>query len=148
MSTFPDTPIATGSWRSPSWEHAMVADVMCAPVLTCTADTPLIAVARLMATRHIHAVIVAPGDGEDPAAWRVVSDRAVAKAGTAASDKTAGDVAEQPLEAAEADWPLDRAAHLMAEHGTSHLVVVDPHGRPTGILSTLDLAGVIAWARG
>jgi hypothetical protein len=28
----------------------------------------------------------------------------------------------------------------------THLVV-DPHGRPAGMLSTLDLAGVIAWGR-
>ena len=33
----------------------------------------------------------------------------------------------------------------MAQHGVTHLVVVDPSGRPTGMLSTLDLAGVIAW---
>lgn len=142
----PEPSLATGSWIAPSWERATVSDAMSAPAIACPSDTPLIAVARMMATRHIHAVVVVD-DAADPVAWRVVSDRAMAAAGAAAEDRTAGDVAEQPREAAEADWPLDRAARLLAEHGVTHLVVVDRHGRPAGMLSTLDLAGVIAWGR-
>lgn len=138
--------LAAGSWLSPSWEHAIVGDAMSAPVIVCPADTPLATVARTMATRHVHAVVVTDDDA-NPVAWRVVSDSAMAAAGAAAADWTAGNVAERPREAAEADWPLDRAARLMAQHGVTHLVVVDPHGRPAGMLSTLDLAGVIAWGR-
>lgn len=138
--------LAAGSWLSPSWEHAIVGDAMSAPVIVCPADTPLATVARTMATRHVHAVVVTDDDA-NPVAWRVVSDSAMAAAGAAAADRTAGDVAERPREAAEADWPLDRAARVMAQHGVTHLVVVDPHGRPAGMLSTLDLAGVIAWGR-
>lgn len=34
----------------------------------------------------------------------------------------------------------------MLAHGASHLVVVDPRAeRPVGILSTLDIAGALAW---
>jgi hypothetical protein len=34
----------------------------------------------------------------------------------------------------------------MAEHEVSHLVVIQPHSRnPVGVLSALDLAGVLAW---
>lgn len=40
---------------------------------------------------------------------------------------------------------LDRAAQLMAEHGISHLVVLDAaHGHRIGALSTLDIACVYA----
>jgi CBS domain-containing protein len=138
--------LSGGSWRSPSWEHATVADAMGAPAITCPADTPLIAVARHMATRHNHAVVVVD-DEKDPLAWRVLSDRILTSTGATADNLTAGQVAERPREAAEEDWPLDRAAHLMAEHGVTHLVVVDAHGRPAGMLSTLDLAGVVAWGR-
>jgi len=145
--TFAEPSLNAGSWLAPSWDSATVGDAMSAPTIACRADTPLVAVARLMATRHVHAVVVVSDDA-DPLAWRVVSDRAVAAAGASAGARTAGDVAEQPLEAAEPDWPVDRAARLMAQHGVSHLVVVDPHGRPAGMLSTLDLAGVIAWGRG
>jgi hypothetical protein len=39
------------------------------------------------------------------------------------------------------------AAQLMAERRTAHLVVVQPpSGHPVGVLSTLDLAGVLGWA--
>ena len=145
--THADPPLDTGSWLAPAWQHATVADAMTSPPITCSAAAPLIAVARMMATRHVHAVVVAD-DHDDPRAWRLVSDRAVAAAGQSAADLTAGDVGEPPLEAAEADWPLDRAARVMAGHGVTHLVVVDPAGRPIGMLSTLDLAGVIAWSRG
>ena len=138
--------LSTGSWRAPAWEHATVADAMGAPLISCPADTPLVAVARLMVQRHVHAVVVT--GTADELGWSVVSDRAVAAAGMLAAERTAGEVAEQPREAAEPDWPLDRAARLMAEHGVTHLVVVDPHGQPAGVLSTLDLAGVIAWGRG
>jgi CBS domain-containing protein len=44
-----------------------------------------------------------------------------------------------------ADESLERAAQLMAEHQVSHLVVIQPHpGHPVGVLSALDLAGVLA----
>ena len=34
----------------------------------------------------------------------------------------------------------------MLTHGVSHLVVIEPESeRPVGILSTLDIAGVLAW---
>ena len=34
----------------------------------------------------------------------------------------------------------------MLKHGVSHVVVVDPDTeQPTGILSTLDVIGVLAW---
>jgi CBS domain-containing protein len=41
--------------------------------------------------------------------------------------------------------PLDRAAQLMLEHGTDHLVVADPIDlRPVGVLSTLDVAAALS----
>jgi CBS domain-containing protein len=47
----------------------------------------------------------------------------------------------------EPSLPLDEALRLMAEHDTAHLIVAD-RARPIGILSTLDVAGVLAWGRG
>jgi CBS domain-containing protein len=41
---------------------------------------------------------------------------------------------------------LSEAARLMDERGTAHLVVVDD-GRPIGVVSSLDVAGVVAWGR-
>ena len=46
------------------------------------------------------------------------------------------------------DEALERAAQMMLEHRATHLVVVDPEtDRPLGVLSTLDVAGVLAWGR-
>jgi CBS domain-containing protein len=40
---------------------------------------------------------------------------------------------------------LEHAATLMVEHSLSHLSVVDPETRqPVGVLSTIDLARVVA----
>jgi CBS-domain-containing membrane protein len=63
-----------------------------------------------------------------------VRDRAVQTAGA-----TAATVA---LTIGPADT-VQRAAQLMTEHGTTHLVVVDAGRRPVGILSTLDVAAAL-----
>jgi CBS domain-containing protein len=36
---------------------------------------------------------------------------------------------------------------LMDEHDIAHLIVAD-RGRPIGVVSSLDVAGVLAWGRG
>ena len=42
--------------------------------------------------------------------------------------------------------PLREAGELMLARGVSHLVVIEPGvQRPIGILSTLDIAGALAW---
>ena len=42
--------------------------------------------------------------------------------------------------------PLRDAAELMLSEDTSHIVAVNPEtNRPVGIVSTLDVAGVLAW---
>jgi CBS domain-containing protein len=40
--------------------------------------------------------------------------------------------------------PLVRAAQLMVEHQLTHLIVVS-EARPVGVVSTLDVAGCMAW---
>ena len=67
-------------------------------------------------------------------------------AGPDASERIAGEVARSELVTVAADEPLERATRLMAEHGTSHLVVIQPQtGHPVGVLSTLDVAAVLGW---
>jgi CBS domain-containing protein len=44
------------------------------------------------------------------------------------------------------DDRLALAARLMTEHDVAHLVVLHAEsGKPAGVVSTLDVAGVIAW---
>jgi CBS domain-containing protein len=57
---------------------------------------------------------------------------------------TAGRVAGTPIVTVERDESLARAALLMAEYATTHLVVVGADGTPEGIVSALDLAVAVA----
>jgi CBS domain-containing protein len=45
----------------------------------------------------------------------------------------------------EAGEPLEGAARLMVEHQLTHLLVVSAKAQPIGVVSTLDIAGCIAW---
>ena len=52
-----------GSDRAPALEHALVEDVMRRGIISCGPDTDLTTLARLMASNHVHAVVVS---GTDP----------------------------------------------------------------------------------
>lgn len=129
---------------SPSFDRAQVFDAMRAGVITCTPDTGLDAVARIMAVNHIHVVVVsALGAGPRATAWGIVSDMDIARLAGMADVHTAGSIASTDLVTVRADESLERATQLMAEHETTHLVAVDSAGMPVGVLSTLDVAAVI-----
>jgi CBS domain-containing protein len=142
---------AQGSYLTPDFEHARVSDAMRAGVITCLPDTSLKTIARMMATYHIHSVVVRGADfertgSEEP--WGIVSDLDMVGAGADAEDRTAGSAYATEVITVKPDETLERAARLMTEHEISHLVVLDPATRtPIGVLSTLDIAGIIAWGR-
>lgn len=60
---------------------------------------------------------------------------------------TAADLAAGEAVTVESSLPLTDAARLMDERGAAHLVVAEGD-RPVGVVSTLDIAGVLAWGRG
>jgi CBS domain-containing protein len=129
---------------TPAFEEARVADAMHAGVIFCPPDASLRTAAAIMATNHVHAVLVTAG-GEAPVA--VVSERRLVEAAGPDADKvTVAALAEDP-ETIFADDPLRQATAAMTEHGVNHLVVVDAGGRPLGMLSALDVAGVLASGR-
>ncbi|MBD0330274.1 MAG: CBS domain-containing protein [Thermoleophilia bacterium] len=119
-------------------------------VLVCSPDTPLSTVAELMATERVHSVVVADDPADAESLWGVVSDLDLAAAATVRplDQQTAGaSAATQALTVTPAET-LRRAAQLMTEHGTAHLVVVEPDGRrPVGVVSTLDLAAALSALR-
>ncbi len=143
-----ETPAVEGSYATPSFASALVSDAMRHGVMTCPPDTPLRLVARTMAQHHIHSVIVSRVDDEGRA-WGVFSDLDLLRAAESDLDqRTAGEFAATKLITVTPDQTLVRAAQLMSEHEVAHLVVVDPDGeRPVGVLSTLDVAGILAWGR-
>jgi CBS domain-containing protein len=140
-----------GSYLTPSLEKATVGDAMRTGIMSCEPDLPAATVARMMATHHIHAVVV-EGIHHDSVrgerlTWGIVSDTDLLRAARAGiEDLTVVEIAATEPVTVEASLPLVDALRLMDEHETTHLIVADG-GRPVGILSTLDIAGVLAWGR-
>src|SRR5215218_756637 len=131
-----------GSFLAPRFEHAQVRDVMRHGVITCEPETSLQGVARIMSSYHVHAVIVALGGD----VWGVISAWDILQA--AGSDRerlSAGEIASTEYVTVSDDAPLGEAAQLMREHEVSHVVVTGAGDRPVGVLSTLDIAGTLAW---
>jgi CBS domain-containing protein len=133
------------TFLAPAFDEATVVDAMRIGVVSCPADTPLREAARIMATYRIHCLVVSDPAPDRP--WGVVSDLDLAAAaGEDVTRRTAGEVAGSELVTVRAGESLARAAQLMTEHEVAHLVVVQPEsGHPVGVISTLDVAGVLAW---
>lgn len=133
------------SFLAPPFADATVVDAMRVGLVSCPPDTSLKEVARMMATYRIHSVLITDMEGQRP--WGIVSDLELAtNAGADLEKLTALDVASTDVVTVAADDRLSLATRLMAKHRTSHLVVIQPHsGHPVGVLSTLDVAGVLAW---
>ena len=139
-----------GSFLISSFSTASVAEAMRHGIISCRPETSLMTVARMMAGNHVHSIVVEDTvtgeDGGRP--WGIVSDIDLARVGAEAENLTAADVCSTDVVTVDHDQTVARAAQLMAEHETSHLIVVDSRQHPVGVISTLDLAGIIAWGRG
>lgn len=126
----------------PATAHFYVSQAMHHGVLTCSREASLARVAELMATHRVHCVVVTEdGQGGD-SLWGLVSDLDLVAAASVRDleHQSAGATAATEALTISPEETLQRAAQLMTEHGTAHLVVVDPKRRPVGILSTLDVA--------
>ncbi len=116
-------------------------------VVTCEQEASLSEVARVMADCSIHCIVVENTGGDAGPFWGIVSDLDLVAAATVRDlgDQTAGGTAASPVVMVTPTETLERAAQLMTEHATSHLVVVDTGLlRPVGVISTLDIAGALA----
>jgi CBS domain-containing protein len=133
------------TFYAPAFENATVLDAMRLGVISCSPDSSLREIARVLATYRVHSVVISDTEGDRP--WGIVTDIDLAAAADKDLDKVrARDIWRGELVTVTADDELGRAARLMADHAVAHLVVVQPHsGQPVGVLSTLDLAGVLAW---
>lgn len=138
--------------RSRTLDEISVAEAMHPGVLTCPVETPLRDVARMMASYRIHSIVVFGGGEEDAdlegRLWGVVSDLDLVTAAAVddLEDRSAGGTAVTPIVTIGPRDTLAQAARLMREHEVSHLVVVDEAStRPVGVLSTLDVARMLAF---
>jgi len=120
-----------------------VAEAMHQGVITCGRDESLSTVAELMVRNRVHSVVVTDDPAVGGALWGVVSDLDLVAAASVRDldEQVAGGTAVTAALTISPAETLQRAAQLMTEHGTAHLIVVDGETlRPVGVLSTLDLA--------
>jgi CBS domain-containing protein len=141
---------ATGGSHTPRLAQARVSDAMHPGVLNCTPDTPLREAARMMAMHRVHCVVIPERQslGSAPS-FRVLTDRDVVAAALddAAADGTVGQSTTTAAVTVSDGESLVTAARRMLEHNTAHLLVLSSaSGRPAGVLSSLDIAGLLARA--
>jgi len=131
----------------PLLEERLVSDVMHHGVLTCHSGSSLRDIARTMRSHGIHAVAIWGDEEGDSVGFRgIVSDldliTAAARGESLASP--AAKAARTDIVCVRAGADLLEAARLMADHRTTHLVVLaDDRDRPVGVVSTLDLAAAL-----
>jgi CBS domain-containing protein len=126
--------------------EALVHDVMHVGVTSCPADVRLAAVARSMAEQRVHCIAITgierPGQH---LTWGLIDDMDLILAAHrgALGEPAATIAATEPVAVEEGD-SLEHAATLMIEHDTRHVVVVGTSGLPSGIVSTRDVAAILA----
>lgn len=141
----PARPAASAS----NLRSAMIRDVMRGPVITCAPDVPIDQVALRMSEYRVHSVAVTGvGSGWGAAShfnWRLIDALDVVRAAHrgALGEPTGSMSTTSPPAVNESD-SLARAALLMAENETSHVVVIGASHLPVGMVSTLDVASVLA----
>lgn len=125
-----------------------VADAMHPGVYSCPPEATLAEVAEIMATQHVHAVVVhGVVSGVGPRVVGLISGLDLIAAATVRDLdlQAAGGSAGNAALTIGPDASLDDAARLMTRHGACHLVVVEPaSGRLLGVISTLDLVTALA----
>ena len=146
-----------------------VGEMMTAPPLTVTAETPLKDAVQLLATHRISGLPVVNGDGEVIAEisetdlmWQVsgaslpayvmLLDSVVYLTNPArynqelhkALGQTVADVMSRKITLIRADDDLQHAAHVMHDKQIRRLVVVDDHKRVIGILTRGDIVRELA----
>jgi CBS domain-containing protein len=103
-----------------------------------------------MAHHQVHCVVVdglarGANHGEH-LVWAILTDLDLMRAMAVGQlDLPAGELAASEVVTVGPDDTLEHVAQMMAEHDTTHLVVVAPEsGRPVGVVSSLDVARAVA----
>src|SRR5271166_3706349 len=112
-----------GSYVTPRFAQARVADAMRHGILSCNAGASVREAARTMSLHHVHTILVI--DPADDSPIGVLSDRALLDAllDGGAADRALAEVVDRKIEAISSDEHLSVAAELMRDRGTAHLVV-------------------------
>jgi CBS domain-containing protein len=125
--------------------------VMQMGVVSCNPAVSILTMARCMVQRHIHCVAVAGvgagGSREGHFEFGLVDDMDIVQAANRrALAESAGSISvDAPLAVTEGD-SIEHAARMMVDEGARHAVVIGSNGLPSGMISTRDVAWLLAGA--
>ena len=144
------TPLTTTRPRSgaPRLYQVSAGEAMHRGVLCVPLHTPLTKVAQMMARYQVHCVVALDERGEyQTRVWGLIPAAELVRIATMdeLENRTAGPSATSGVVTVEPTDSVHDAARLMSENDVDHVIVVDSvSNRPVGILSTLDVARVLA----
>lgn len=126
-------------------ENAMtVRDIMTKSPASCTRDSSLQDVARLMVEHDCGAIPVVAGGGQKNKPIGVVTDRDITvrlvARGQNPLEKTAGDAMTESTITIRENGSIEQCAQLMEEHQVRRLIVINDDGNIVGICAQADLA--------
>lgn len=111
--------------------------------LALPVDAPLDAVARAMAEKKIHAVLVTdPANG--PVGWVTSHGMLHNHPRDWGSGATAGDAITEPVMGVPPTATIGDAIQAFVASGASHIVVTSPSGQPLGVVADSDLVAFMA----
>ena len=149
-----------------------VGEVMSAPVLTVTAETPLQDAVSLLNDHHVSGLPVVDGEGVligelteqdlmvresgvDVGPYVMLLDSVIYLRNPLNWDRqvhqvlgnTVGDLMHRDSHSCEGSLPLPKAASMLHDKGTQRLIVVDAERRPVGVLTRGDVVRALASAQ-
>ena len=149
-----------------------VGEVMSAPVLTVSAETPLQDAVSLLNDHHVSGLPVVDGDGVvigelteqdlmvresgvDVGPYVMLLDSVIYLRNPLNWDRqvhqvlgnSVGDLMHRDSHSCEVSLPLPKAASMLHEKGTQRLIVVDAERHPVGVLTRGDVVRALASAQ-
>tara|TARA_B100001057_G_scaffold65174_1_gene58914 strand:+ start:2752 stop:3222 length:471 start_codon:yes stop_codon:yes gene_type:complete len=149
-----------------------VGEVMSAPVLTVTAETPLQDAVSLLNDHHVSGLPVVDGDGiligelteqdlmvresgVDVGPYVMLLDSVIYLRNPLNWDRqvhqvlgnSVGDLMHRDSHSCDVSLPLPKAASMLHEKGTQRLIVVDAERHPVGMLTRGDVVRALASAQ-
>ena len=149
-----------------------VGEVMSAPVLTVTAETPLQDAVSLLNDHHVSGLPVVDGDGiligelteqdlmvresgVDVGPYVMLLDSVIYLRNPLNWDRqvhqvlgnSVGDLMHRDSHSCDVSLPLPKAASMLHEKGTQRLIVVDAQRNPVGVLTRGDVVRALASAQ-
>ena len=149
-----------------------VGEVMSAPVLTVTAETPLQDAVSLLNDHHVSGLPVVDGDGiligelteqdlmvresgVDVGPYVMLLDSVIYLRNPLNWDRqvhqvlgnSVGDLMHRDSHSCDVSLPLPKAASMLHEKGTQRLIVVDSERHPVGVLTRGDVVRALASAQ-